>query len=298
MIRMPNLKTKIEQFRQALSIHGSVANLCLAGLAIKLARVRIPSRLLRTRLYGIIFGKKYTALNEAELEQPMWAYPSFNALFTRGVKVGLRPMPESGDHFLCPCDGRVQDVGRIEKDKIITVKGIEYTIDSLLAGANGNAFLDGHYAIIFLSPADCHRIFSPQDGHIDEVIHVPGSRLLVHPPYQKKEYPVFALNERVILRMRTRLGSCALILVAGWGVGHITFPWDRRFKPRARSLTRKVYDGPLAVNRGTWIATFELGSTAILLTEPAETVGVRVERDEKVNYGQPLFSLQAEAPRP
>jgi phosphatidylserine decarboxylase len=290
---MRTLKTKIEQFRQALSIHGGVANLCLAGLAIRLARVRIPSRRLRSRLYGTIYGKKYTALNENELEQPMWAYPSFNALFTRGVKEGLRPLPQSGDHFLCPCDGRMQDVGRIEKDKIITVKGIEYTVEALLAGVNGHAFLDGHYAIVFLSPADCHRIFCPQDGYIEEIIHVPGSRLLVHPPYQRKEYPVFALNERVILRLATPFGSCALILVAGWGVGHITFPWDRSFRPQPRKLTRKVYDGPLAFRRGTWLATFELGSTAILLIEPSKAVTVRVERDEKVKYGQPLFSLPA-----
>jgi phosphatidylserine decarboxylase len=42
-------------------------------------------------------------------------------------------------------------------------------------------------------------VFSPHDAHVEEVIHVPGLRLLVHPPYQKKEYPVFSLNERVIL---------------------------------------------------------------------------------------------------
>jgi phosphatidylserine decarboxylase len=209
------------------------------------------------------------------------------------VRPELRPISPSGDHFLCPCDGRVQDVGVLDDDRIITVKGIQYTLRSLLGGASADAFRGGHFAILFLSPADCHRIFSPQDGTVEEVAHVPGSRLLVHPPYQRKEFPVFALNERVIVRMRTPLGACALVLVAGWGVGNITLAMDRKFKLRRRRLGRKEYHPPRPVHRGEWLATFELGSTAILITEPSDRCVSCVERDEGVKYGQPLFSLRA-----
>jgi phosphatidylserine decarboxylase len=48
---------------------------------------------------------------------------------------------------------------------------------------------------------------------------------------------------------------------------------------------------PLPVKRGEWIATFELGSTALLIIESAQDPVVRVKRDDKVRYGQPLFSL-------
>ncbi len=294
---MATLKTRIEQYRQARTIHGGVFNLLLAALAVKLARVPIPSKRLRRRLYGTVYGKKYAALDEAECDRPLWAYRSFNALFTRGVKPELRPIPESTDQFLCPCDGRVQDVGAIEHGKILTVKGVEYTLPSLLAGKDAGPFHGGHFAIVFLSPADCHRIFSPQDGVIEEIRHVPGSRLLVHPPYQRKEYPVFSLNERVILRLRTPLGPCALVLVAGWGVGHVTLPLDRSFRPRHRKPTHKVYNPPLPVNRGEWIATFELGSTAILITGPGPPCTTHVRREDKVKYGRPLFSVGAEGPR-
>jgi phosphatidylserine decarboxylase len=290
---MVPLKTRIEQFKQAMRIHGGVVGFCLAALAVKASRVPIPTRKLRLRLYRKIYGKKYAPLDEAELERPLWAYRSFNALFTRGVRPELRPISTSEEHFLCPCDGRVQDVGVIEDGKIITVKGIEYTLRSLLGGAQAEAFNGGHFAILFLSPADCHRIFSPQDGVIEEVTHVPGSRLLVHPPYQRKEFPVFALNERVIVRMRTPLGACALVLVAGWGVGNVTLAADRRFKLKRRRLSRKEYIPPLPVRRGDWLATFELGSTAILITEPSDRCVSCVERDEGVKYGQPLFSRPA-----
>jgi phosphatidylserine decarboxylase len=293
---MGALKTRIEQFRQALKIHGGMIGLCAATVAVKLSRVPIPTRRLRLRLYRRIYGKKYAALDEAELERPLWSYPSFNALFTRGVRPELRPIPQCAEDFLCPCDGRVQDVGVIRDDRIMTIKGVEYTLRSLLAGADTAAFDGGSFAIVFLSPADCHRVFSPQDGQVEEVTHVPGSRLLVHPPYQRQEFPVFCLNERLILRLRTPLGACALVLVAGWGVGNITLPLDRKFRPGRRRLSRKQYKTPLPVRRGDWLATFELGSTAILITEPSEQLVSRVERDEKVKYGQPLFSRRAAAP--
>jgi phosphatidylserine decarboxylase len=305
---MWNLKTTLEQYRQARSIHGGLTRLLLAGLAVRLARLRIPSKRLRLRLYRTIYGKKYTALDETELEQPLWAYPSFNALFTRGVRPELRPIPNAAGQFLCPCDGRVQDIGLIRQGKILTVKGVEYTLSSLLAAPEkGTGLLNskspvpfsgdvgrfdgGPFAILFLSPTDCHRIFSPQHGEITDVVHVPGYRLLVHPPYQKKEFPVFALNERVILRLKTPLGEAVLVLVAGWGVGNITLTRDAAFRPRPRRLSRKTYHPPLPVRAGEWIATFELGSTAILLSEPLPSAAPRVARDEKVRYGQPLFSL-------
>jgi len=293
MIDKRALKTRLEQYRQASAIHGGLLNACMAALAVRLSRVKIPSKRLRLRLYRTIYGKKYAALNEAELEQPLWAYPSFNALFTRAVRPELRPIPSATDQFLCPCDGKVQEVGKILGDTILTVKGIEYTVGSLLAGMDPRPYHNGQFAIVFLSPSDCHRVFSPQDGAIEEVRHVPGYRLLVHPPYQTKEYPVFSLNERIILRLSTPLGFCALVLVAGWGVGNITFPEAPRLRSRLRRPTNKSYEPPLPIKRGDWIATFELGSTVILLCQAADRVMTHVRADQEVRYGQPLFSIQS-----
>jgi phosphatidylserine decarboxylase len=285
------LRMKLEQFRQASAIHGGMFNLCLATLGIKLARVKIPSKRLRGRLYRQIYGGKYAALNEAEMDSPLSTYPSLNALFTRGVRPDCRPIADAPDQFLCPCDGTIQDIGKICRRMILTVKGIEYDLGALLPHIDVSAFEGGRFAILFLSPSDCHRVFSPHDGRLEEVIHVPGYRLLVHPPYQKKEYPVFTLNERVILRLGTTHGGCILVLVAGWGVGNITIPLDSTFRPRQRMLARKAYRPPMPVQRGEWLGTFELGSTVILLTPPAERVTTHFGHDHHVRYGQPIFSL-------
>jgi phosphatidylserine decarboxylase len=80
--------------------------------------------------------------------------------------------------------------------------------------------------------------------------------------------------------------------VAGWGVGNITLPRLPRFKPRSRRLVRIPVAPPLPVERGDWIATFELGSTAVLITEPAAHQTPCVQRDERIRYGQPLFSFR------
>ena len=213
-----------------------------------------------------------------------------NALFTRGLRPGLRPIADAPDGFVCPCDSTVQEVGRIRPGGTLTVKGVEYTLAALLPHVDPAPYAGGHFGVFFLSPRDCHRVFCPQDGRVEEAVHVPGYRLLVHPPYQRREYPVFELNERVILRLSTRAGACALVLVAGWGVGHITLPVDLAFRPRPRQLLRKTYNPPVPVRRGEWLATFELGSTAILLTEPAAELAPVVKPGDAVQYGRPAFA--------
>jgi phosphatidylserine decarboxylase len=291
MMNREALRTKFEEMRQASSIHGGVFKLFVAALGVKLARVKIPNRRLRVRLYRGIYGRKYADLNENELDRSLGEYSSFNELFTRGVLPGCRPFSENGNKFLCPCDGMVQDVGTLKGDKILTIKGIEYTMAALLPGMDTRPLEGGHYAILFLSPSDCHRVFSPQDGSITKVVHVPGYRLLVHPPYQKKDFPVFALNERVIIHLETPLGACILVMVAGWGVGNITLRFDEQFKGRHKTRQQKSYTAPIPVTSGQWLATFELGSTVILITAPRDRLAQRVHRQDRVQYGCPLFSF-------
>jgi phosphatidylserine decarboxylase len=282
---------KREEQRQARRIHGGLFKFWVALLGVKLSRLRIPSKRLRLLVYRSIFGKKYPpGLNEEEAERPLEEYSSLNAVFTRGIKARYRPIPAGTPQFLSPCDGTVQDVGRIEEGKLLTVKGIEYSLDALLRFRSPQSFEGGHYAIIFLSPIDCHRVFSPQDGHLEEVLHIPGYRLLVHPPFQRPEFPPYSLNERMVFRFATRFGPCVVIMVAGWGVGNITLPFAPQFQPGSRQAIRKSWMPPAPVRRGQWLATFELGSTVVLVTPPSADVLPVVRPDDKVRYGQPLFT--------
>ena len=95
------LNIKREQFRQAREIHGGWIKLLAAVMAIKLARMPIPGRKLRLSVYRGAFAKRYPpGLDEREAELPIWAYPSLNALFTRGIKPQCRPIPAAEPQFL------------------------------------------------------------------------------------------------------------------------------------------------------------------------------------------------------
>jgi phosphatidylserine decarboxylase len=285
------LRTKIEELDQARRIHGGVLGLAAVSLGIRLARVEIPSRALRLLVYRSVFGRKFAALDEAELDRPLADYESFHALFTRAVRPGLRPISEGAADLLAPCDGEIQEVGVLDRDRLLTAKGIDYTLRSLAPGVDARRFEGGRFATVFLSPRDCHRVFSPHEATIEEAIHVPGFRLLVHPPYQRRDFPVYSLNERLILRLATPLGACLLILVAGFGVGNLTLRFDPAFRPRDRRVAAKAYAPAIRAARGEWIATFELGSTVIVVVEPQPNLTPRVVHADKVRYGQPLFSV-------
>ncbi|MGD9634053.1 MAG: archaetidylserine decarboxylase [Pirellulales bacterium] len=284
------LKTRLEQMRQARRIHGGVMNVCTAALGVKLSRVPIPSRRLRERLFRAVYGRKYGSLAEDQLDRPLGEYRSLNELFTRGVRSELRPVAEAEDCYICPCDGTVQDLGRIHRDTLLTVKGIEYSLRSLLPKIDTQPFEDGSFAIFFLSPLDCHRVFAPQNATLHSVTRVPGHRLLVHPPFQRKEFPVFSLNERVILSLATPLGRCILVLVAGWGVGNITHPFALEMRQKRNRISVNELDEPRHLSRGEWLATFELGSTVIMLMEPTDALTACITRDETVMYGQRAYS--------
>jgi phosphatidylserine decarboxylase len=285
------LAIRLEQFRQARRIHGGLLNFAVALAGIKLARLPIPSKRLRLWLYRGLYAKKYPpGLDETEADRPLGEYRSLNALFTRGIRPECRPITGDRACFLAPCDGTVQEVGRIAQGKLLTLKGIEYTLDSLLPDTDTRALEGGYYLVIFLSPIHCHRVFSPHDGRLEHASHVPGYRLLVHPPYQRTEYPVYTLNERVVVRLTTSVGPCLLAMIAGWGVGNITLPHAPDFRPRARRAAMRTWSPGISVRGGEWIATFELGSTVVLLTPPAPDVTPLVEAHQEIKYGQPVLA--------
>lgn len=287
------MKIRMEQFRQARRIHGGTLNMLGAAIAVRLSRTPIPTLTLRRKVFHMLYGGKYDALDEAALEKPLDQFRSINELFTRGVRPELRPIPDQTDQFLSPVDGTVQDIGRLQHDSVMTIKGIRYTLDSLCPETETEPFHNGHFAILFLSPNDCHRVFTPAAGSLRQLVHVPGHRLLVHPPYQTPKFPVFSLNERLVMQFQTPLGECLMIMVAGWGVGHITHPFriGRRISPRRVSVTK--LEPPRIVDRAEWIATFELGSTVIVVTERNRTTSALPEHGQSVRFGQPLFETES-----
>ena len=59
-------------------------------------------------------------------------------------------------------------------------------------------FQDGHFATLYLSPRDYHRIHMPCDAVLKRMIYVPGDLFSVNPTTARGVPGLFARNERVV----------------------------------------------------------------------------------------------------
>jgi len=285
------IRLRWEQFRQAQSIHGGLSGLLTAWLGVQLSRVPIPTVGLRRQVYRTVYGGRYPALNDGDLEKPLEEYRSLNELFTRGVREEQRPICGRADVLMSPVDGTIQEAGTIENNCVFYVKNIRYSLESLCPETDVQSFRGGQFAVLFLSPRDCHRVYSPAAATLTRLVHVPGRRLLVHPPYQRAEFPVFVLNERLVMELQTEHGRVLAVLVAGWGVGCLTHPFPTPLKLSSRRVTACDLAESVKLERGEWMATFELGSTVILMAEQGTCRPLPLSAGTAIQCRAPLFEL-------
>lgn len=218
------------------------------------------------------------------------SYPSFNAFFTRALKPDARPL--AGDALLCPADGRISQLGRVERGRIVQAKGMDYSVEELLGGRAEDAarFDGGGFATIYLSPRDYHRVHMPLAGRLTRAVHVPG-RLFSVAPWTTESIPrLFARNERLVLLFEGARGPFAVILVGAIFVSSIETVFDGEVTPPYASEVRvRDYVGSAAREfaAGEEIGRFNMGSTVILLT-PASQPGwdTALAADQPVRMGQ------------
>ena len=206
------------------------------------------------------------------LEPDPDAYPSFNSFFTRALKPGARPVPESAKAVCCPADGALSAIGHLSDERIIQAKGRDYSLVELLGGAPDHAapFRDGAFATVYLSPANYHRVHMPISGTLREMVHIPGRLFSVGRHTVRTVPRLFARNERVACLFDTALGPMAMVLVGAINVGSIETVWAGEVTPpRARTVHARSYAGDaVQLARGEEMGRFNMGSTVILLFPP------------------------------
>lgn len=213
------------------------------------------------------FVKRYN-VNMAEAANPdVSSYPSFNTFFTRPLKDGVRPLARAA--YVCPVDGAISQLGPIRKDQIFQAKGHDYSTTALVGGDSALAaqFQDGHFATIYLSPRDYHRIHMPCDGELRRMIYVPGDLFSVNPTTARGVPGLFARNERVVCVFDTAQGPMVLTLVGATIVGSMATVWHGQVNPpRSPQVCEWRYDaGKVVLRQGDEMGRFMLGSTVVLL---------------------------------
>jgi len=154
-------------------------------------------------------------------------HPNINSFFVRALKPGARPIAEGEDKICSPADGTVSQIGAITDEKIFQAKGHSFSLVELLGGSSehAQAFRNGQFATIYLSPSDYHRVHMPATGKLAEMIHIPG-RLLSVAPFLIDNVPdLFARNERVVSIFDTNIGPMAMVLVGAINVAAIETVW-------------------------------------------------------------------------
>ena len=241
----------------------------------------LPKQLL-TRLAGTFAGWEGGAFTQAAIRRFIArygvdmteaadprpeAYRTFNAFFTRALRPGTRPLADAD--FVCPVDAAISQFGLIEHDQIFQAKGHSYSTTALVGGdtALARQFDHGHFATLYLSPRDYHRIHMPCDGRLTRMVYVPGELYSVNPLTARHVPGLFARNERVVCVFDTADGPFVNVLVGATIVGSMATVWHGVVNPpRTREVREWRYDDQdIVLRKGEEMGRFLLGSTVVML---------------------------------
>ncbi len=213
------------------------------------------------------FIQRYS-VNMAEAANPdPAAYASFNDFFTRELKPGARPLAQAD--LVCPVDGAISQFGDISGDRIFQAKGHSYSTTALVGGDSALAahFHGGHFATLYLSPKDYHRIHMPCAGRLLRMIHVPGDLFSVNPATARGVPGLFARNERVVCVFDSPHGPWVNVLVGATIVGSMATVWHGVVNPPRPGMVREwgYLDQRIELAQGAEMGRFLLGSTVVML---------------------------------
>lgn len=248
----------------------------MSRLAHHLADMRLPGPVLRQIIARWI--AVYHVDTEA-MAEPIAAFPTLNAFFTRRLRDGLRPIEPDPRLMPSPADAVLTAFGAIDaRGRIPEVKGRTYAAAELLGDAmDAGPFIGGQYAVLYLSPRDYHRVHSPTGATLVGATPIGGRTYPVNARAVRAIDGLFATNKRVVFDLASDgvpgggFGRLALVMVGATNVGRIT-------------VSATPGHG---VARGDELGIFNLGSTVVLLfprSHPVTLAGVH--EGELVKLGQ------------
>jgi len=263
----------------------------VSRLTGKVANCPIPKPLRSVLIGGFAAAFK---IDQAESDVAISDARSINEYFTRDLKTGVRPIVSESLELVSPADSRIDQMGPISDSALIQAKGLNYSVQDLLQ-TDTTEFNSGSFATLYLSPQDCHRVYSPANGTILSTTHIPGHLYPVRPPYTTQKERLFAHNERLVIEMDSPIGKIAVVMVGAFNVGCIRTPFDPEIRTNigVKESVYRDYTPAISVRKGEWIGTFELGSTVILLVAtPNFRFADTLHIDQHVQIGNTLGVLR------
>lgn len=261
----------------------------LSRAAGALTRWRAPAPVRIAAMRG--FARRY-GIDLSECPD-LDVYRTFGDFFARPLLPGRRPVAPGEDVVVSPVDAVVSETGVAAGGRLVQAKGIDYTVEALLADASLARRLEGGaWATLYLSPRDYHRIHFPLGGKVTGWRYVPGKLWPVNPASVRTVPGLFAVNERLVTVLESPLGTCAVVAVGATVVGRVEAYYDREIpvtnRPGARPASHD-YEAPIAVTKGQELGAFQMGSTVILVFEPGRVrLDPRLVPGARVRMGEAI----------
>ncbi|MGV3467340.1 MAG: phosphatidylserine decarboxylase [Heyndrickxia sp.] len=259
------MKTRLYRLLIELTNHKFSSSLLKMFAQSKWSKFLIPS-----------YAKIYQ-INQEEMLHDIDTYENLHEFFTRKLKPGMRHFINDQKVIASPVDGVLEDYGIIEADKIITVKGKQYSILEMIGDENRiKKYIGGKFLILYLSPSHYHRIHSPIDGEV-----------ITQYTLGKKSYPVnryglkygkapLSKNYRVITELKVQSNHLLFVKVGAMFINSIECL-------ATHSNWRK----------GEEVAYFSFGSTVVLLFEK-DTFEIQdqIHTPFDIKVGEPLGRIK------
>jgi len=249
---------------------------------------RIDSPLL-TRL-SVMVWRLFTDLDLSEARQRR--FRSLQAVFTRELKAGARPLDARAGVLVSPCDAIVGACGVVERGQLFQAKGMPYTIGELFGPTQDpSAFEGGQYLTLRLTSAMYHRFHAPHDLAVEHVTYLSGDTWNVNPIALARIERLFCRNERAVIRARLAGGQpIALVPVAAILVASIRLHWlDVLLHLKRRGPNEMPCEAQLA--KGQEMGWFEHGSTIIVFVPPGFELCEGIGPGTRLRAGQALIRL-------
>ncbi|MGE3756693.1 MAG: archaetidylserine decarboxylase [Pseudobdellovibrionaceae bacterium] len=210
----------------------------------------------------------YYKINLDEAEKTHQEYKSIGALFTRKLKRGIRPVGSA--ECLHPADSKLTTFGSIDGNTLLQAKGHAYSLPEFIKDPNAaTRFRGGYFATYYLCPTDYHRVHSPVAGEVTKATVVPGALWPVNNWSVNAIHNLFALNERVVVEIKTRYGDVIVVLVGATNVGKMSLAFDSEVGSNQGGSTRtREYHPPIKLEKGDELGTFHMGSTVVVIYSP------------------------------
>jgi len=234
--------------------------------------IHAMARIKSTRVKDFLI-KRFIRLYDVDTDEVKLDIPgdfaTFNDFFIRELNAAARPVDAAQHSIVSPVDGTVSAAGALRGNSILQAKGLDYSVQDLLATDMEEAatYENGCFATIYLAPYNYHRIHGPLAGELVAARYVPGDLFSVNGATVSRVNGLFRRNERVVMHFETAHGPAVVILVGALNVGSISTPWSGEIRPRKSGVVEVINlsTHPTTVAKGDLLGWFNMGSTVILL---------------------------------